>query len=145
MFTTFEGRVRTVAPKLSRDNDDNVRRFTQLILACDYDDDMAAGLGDVGKDSLRHLKSGASKSNTILLDSVGVLAEVSGSQGGHKLRMVGVKARASVPSKEGSGPVVALEFAFPTKDEDLLYFVHHYDETVKVSLKREQEKLAGVK
>lgn len=143
--TTLDVRIGKVEPKLHRDKDENIARFTIVELLSDFDDDIAAGFGEVGQDELKHLRSGAKRSGTIYLDSVEVKCKFNGSSGQKTLSMKGLIAACRRPNKEDSQPTVKIRMRMPTSIDDLEYFVGHLDEVVKVTMERIQEDLPGTK
>lgn len=147
MFGVHDMKIRSVNPCIVTDANDNPRRLTNVDLQAEFDDDMAAGFGDVGKDSLKHLKSGAQKSACFLLDAVQCEAvfQTGGENGTRKIKkMAGVRASAAKPNKEDAMPTVKITLAFATKHDDLCWLVDHLDESMKVKLTKTQLELAAV-
>lgn len=139
---TLDTRIRAVNPAIITDANDNPRRVTNLDLQFEFSDDIAAGLGEVGRDALKHLKSGAQKSAVILLDAVQCSASFEAGKEKHSIKkMAGVRAAAGKPNKEDALPTVKLTLSFATRHEDLCWLVDHLDETLKVKITRSQLEL----
>jgi hypothetical protein len=140
-------KVRSVTPCIVTDANDNPRRLTNLDLQADFDDELAAGFGDVGRDSLKHLKSGAQKSACFLLDAVQCEATFQAGSGENATRKIkklaGVRASAAKPNKEDAVPSLKLTLAMATKHDDLCWLVDHLDESMKVKIVKSQTELPG--
>lgn len=140
--STFECKIRSVAPRVVTDQQDQIRRVCELTLQFEFSDDVAGPLGDVARDSLKHLRSHAQKSAAIMFDNVGAQASFSAGSAKHKLDVTGVRATARQPTTEGAVPSLSVVLAFATRHEDLCWFTDHLQETVKVKLLRRQLALA---
>ena len=107
---TFEATIVSVTPKCVFDKDDTPRRITEVVLSADFEDNIAVGLGEVGRDTLKHLKSAATKEGLIMLDAASAKANFDVGGKKHKLDVVCSKAKASGAAKEGNAPTIRLHF-----------------------------------
>ena len=140
---TFEATIVSVTPKCVFDKDDTPRRITEVVLGTEFDDNLAAGLGEVGKDTLKYLKSRDTKDGLILLDAATAKGafEVGGKK--HKCDVVCSKAKAAAPAKEDNSPTIRIHFSFATNANDLLFFVDGIAQPARVKLQRVQQQIPG--
>ena len=141
---TFDGKIRAIVPRV-RDNGEDIERSCLLSLQFEFTDDTASGLGEVGQDALKHLRSGAQNSARIMIDALNVVGKFETAQN-HKLtvkNLKGVNASVKRANKEDANPTLNARFAFSTDGDQLLYFVDHLDETVKVKLDKLQTEIPG--
>jgi hypothetical protein len=143
MFGTFETNIRPVAPVLMTDANDTPHRVTNFGLNLEANDDIAAGIGPAAVDALKHLRSGAQKSSTILLDAVQcVVVFDAGAEDKHTInKVVGVRAVLSRPNAEDAAPTLKLTLSCATRDEDLCWLANHQGPSIKVTITKAQTEL----
>jgi len=146
---TFECKLINPRPRILRDDNDQVRRVTNFALVFDADDDLAAGIGEAAVDALRHVRSGAQKSASILFDAVQckiVFDAGKVEDGKHTLdKAAGVRATLARSGVEDATPKLTLTLATATRQEDLWWMVQHMDINIKAKIVASQLELPATK